>query len=65
MRYLGEKKVVIVMNGTSNNVEIALERYAETFNDKSQGLDIISNQQMELSNTLKLTPKQTIVLEMN
>ena len=64
-RYLGDKKVVIVMNGTSNNVEIELERYAETFNDKSQGLDIISNQQMELSNTLKLTPKQTIVLEMN
>ena len=64
-RYLGDKKVVIVMNGTTNNVEIELDRYAETLGDKSQGFDIISNQNIQLSNTLNLTPKQTIILELN
>ena len=64
-RYLGDKKVVIVMNGTTNNVEIELDRYAETLDGKSQALDIISNQNIQLSNTLNLTPKQTIILELN
>ena len=64
-RYLGDKKVMVVMNGTSNNVDVELDRYAETFKNKSKGLDIISNQQMQLSNTLSLTPKQIIILELN
>ena len=64
-RYLGDKKVVVIMNGTSNNVEIELDRYAETLKNKSQGFDVISNKNVPLSNTLNLTPKQTLVLELN
>lgn len=64
-RYLNNKKVVVVMNGTTKNVEIELDRYAETLVGNKQGFDIVSNQNIQLSKTLKLTPKQTIVLEMN
>ena len=64
-RYLDDKKVVVILNGTSNNVEIELDRYAETLRGKSQALDIISDQTIQLSNTLNLTPKQTLLLELN
>ncbi len=64
-RYLDHKKVVVILNGTSNDVDIKLDRYAETLGDKSQALDIISNQTIQLSNTLNLTPRQTLLLELN
>ena len=64
-RYLNNKKVVIVMNGTSNNVELKLDRYAETLGNSKQGFDVVSNQNIQLSNPLKLTPRQTIILELN
>ena len=64
-RYLNNKKVVIVMNGTTNNVELKLDRYAETLGNSKQGFDVVSNQNIQLSNPLKLTPRQTIILELN
>ena len=63
--YLNNEKVVVVMNGTTSDVELELDRYAETFGSSKGGFDIISNKNIELSNTLKLTPRQTIVLELN
>ena len=64
-RYLNNKKVVVVMNGTSKNVEVNLDRYAETLGNRKQGFDVVSNKNIQLSNTLKLTPRQTIILELN
>lgn len=64
-RYLNNKKVVVVMNGTSKNAEVALDRYAETLDNSSQGFDVVSNQNIQLSNTLQLTPRQIIILELN
>ena len=64
-RYLNNKKVVIVMNGTTNNVELKLDRYAETLGNSKQGFDVVSNQNIQLSNPLKLTPRQTIIVELN
>ena len=64
-RYMNNKKVVVVMNGTTNNVELKLDRYAETLGNSKQGFDIVSNKNIQLSNPLKLTPRQTIILELN
>ncbi|HHW80549.1 MAG TPA: glycoside hydrolase family 13 protein [Bacteroidales bacterium] len=64
-RYLNNKKVVVVMNGTTSDVELKLDRYAETLGNSKGGFDIVSNKNIELSNTLKLTPRQTIILELN
>ena len=64
-RYMNNKKVVVVMNGTTNNVELKLDRYAETLGNSKQGFDIFSNKNIHLSNPLKLTPRQTIILELN
>ena len=64
-RYLNNEKVVVVMNGTTKEVEIKLDRYAETLGNHKSGFDIISNKEIALSNTLKLTPRQTLILELN
>ena len=64
-RYLNNKKVVVVMNGTTSDVELKLDRYAETLGNSKGGFDIVSNKNIELSNTLKLTPRQSIILELN
>ncbi len=64
-RYLNNEKVVVVMNGTANNVEVELDRYAETLGDSKEGFDVVSNKNIQLQKTLELTPRQTILLELN
>lgn len=64
-RYLNNKQVVVIMNGTSNNVEIALDRYSETLGNNQDAIDIISNKHVILAKTLKMNPRQTLILDIN
>ncbi|MDO5664886.1 MAG: glycoside hydrolase family 13 protein [Bacteroidia bacterium] len=62
-RYLDGKNVLVFMNGTSNDVEINLDRYSESIKGKQSGRDVISGKTISLGNTLKLSPKEVIILE--
>lgn len=62
-RYLDGKNVLVFMNGTSSDVQINLERYSESIKGRSSGKDIISGKTVSLGNTLKLSPKEVIILE--
>ncbi len=62
-RYLDNKNVLVFMNGTSGDVEINLDRYAESIKDKLSGTDVISGKTISLDKTLKMTPKEVLVLE--
>ncbi len=62
-RYLNGKSVLVFMNGTKNEVKINLDRYAESIKGKSGGKDVISGKNISLGQTLKLAPKQVIILE--
>lgn len=62
-RYLGDENVLVFMNGTSNDVEINLGRYAESIKGKSAGKDVISGKTVSLGGTLKLSPKEIIIIE--
>ncbi len=62
-RYLGDKNVLVFMNGTANDVEINLNRYAESIKGRSSGKDVISGKTVSLGNTLKLRSKEVLVLE--
>ena len=64
-RYLNNKKIVVVMNGTTKDIEVELDRYTETLGNSKQGFDVVSNQNIQIYKTLKLTPRQTIILELN
>ena len=63
-RYLGEKSVMVFMNGTSKNVTLELNRYAESLKGKSTGFDILTKQQLQLNATLELSPKQIYIIEL-
>ena len=63
-RYLGEKSVLVIMNGQSKDVEINLDRYAESIKGKTIGKDILTNKQIALNDSLKLSSKEVFILEL-
>lgn len=62
-RYLDGKNVLVFMNGTSGDVEINLDRYAESVKGKQSWRDVLSEKTVSLQETLKMMPKEVLVLE--
>ena len=62
-RSLGEKRVLVFMNGTTGNVEINLDRYSESIMNKREWTDFISGRSISLGETLTLSPKEILILE--
>ena len=62
-RFLGDKKVLVVMNGTSGEVTINLDRYAESIEGLSSAKDFLSGKTITLGETLTLSPKEVLLLE--
>lgn len=62
-RYFDDESVLIFMNGTSNEVEINLDRYSESILGKSDWKDFLSGRNVTLGETLKLSPKEILILE--
>ena len=62
-RYLGKESVLIFMNGTSKQVEINLDRYAESIRKSTGWTDLLSGRNVSPGKTLTLAPKEVLVLE--
>lgn len=62
-RYLGDKNVLVFMNGTSKETEINLERYDESIKGKSSGRDAISGKTVSLGKELKMQPREILIIE--
>jgi len=62
-RCLGDKKILIVMNGTSNEVTINLDRYAESIQGLVSATDFLSGKNVTLGDTLTLSPKEVLLLQ--
>jgi len=62
-RFLGDKKILIVMNGTSNEVTINLDRYAESIQGLVSATDFLSGKNVTLGDTLTLSPKEVLLLQ--
>ncbi|MDL2222461.1 glycoside hydrolase family 13 protein [Parabacteroides sp. OttesenSCG-928-N08] len=63
-RRLDDRSVLVVMNGSYNDVELPLDRYAEVLCGKTSGKDVITGRTVVLDKTLKLSGKETLILEM-
>lgn len=63
-RSLNGKSVLIFMNGSSKEKDLPLERYAEVLYGKKQGKDIITGRTIDWDNSIKLAPKEVLILEM-
>jgi len=62
-RCLGDENVLVFMNGTSDEVEIDLGRYAESIRNSTEWTDLLSGRNVSLGKTLTLAPKEVLVLE--
>ncbi len=62
-RYIDDESVLIFMNGTTNEVEINLDRYTESITNKSEWTDFLSGDNISLGQTIKLSPKEILILE--
>ena len=51
------------MNGSSNEVEINLDRYSETIKNRGEMTDFLTGENISLGETLKLSPKEILILE--
>lgn len=62
-RFLDNKKVLVFMNGTSNEVTINLDRYAESIHQMDSAKDFLSGKSVSLGETLTLSPKEVLILQ--
>lgn len=62
-RSLGDKNILVLMNGTSKEVEINLDRYAESIQGRTVGRDLLSGETVSLQGNMTLKPKQVYILE--
>jgi len=62
-RYLGDTNILVLMNGTSKEVEINLDRYAESIQGRTGGRDLLSGETVSLRGNMKLRPKQVYIIE--
>lgn len=58
------KSVLIMINGTDGEVNLPLKYYAEILKDIPQGKDIITNRTISFGNELKMTPRETLIIEL-
>ena len=62
-RFLGDDKVLVFMNGTTNEVTINLDRYAESIKGLNSVKDFLSGKTVTLGETLTLSSKEVLLLE--
>jgi len=57
------KKVLVIMNGTDKENIIKLNQYEEVLDGIANGKDVITGKVVILENELKLSPRETLILE--
>jgi hypothetical protein len=62
-RSLGDQRLLVFMNGTSGEVEINPDRYAESIQGNISRTDLLTGETISLKETLTLKPKQVYILE--
>ena len=55
--------VLTILNGTSKTVVMPIARYAEVIGDTSHAKDVLTHRYYDLSQDLRLKPRQSLVLE--
>jgi len=64
MRAFEGKKVLVIMNGVSHENTISLDQYAEVLSGVTSGKDVLTGKTIPLDKVLKLSPRETLILEL-
>ena len=63
-RYLDGKSILVFMNGTSKDIELNLDRYAESIKGKPSGYDVLTGKTISFGKSLNMSPKQIYILKL-
>ncbi|NDV59837.1 glycoside hydrolase family 13 protein [Bacteroides sp. 519] len=58
------KTVLVILNGKDSEVTLPLHVYKEVLKDKKQGKDVITGRTIGLDNKLKMTARESLVIEL-
>lgn len=58
------KRVLVILNGVSHENTIPLEQYSEAIKGATSGKDVITGSTVQLKDSLKLSPRETLILEL-
>ena len=62
-RQLGGRTVLTVLNGTTKEAVMAVDRYAEVIGNAARVRDVLTGRYIDLSHNVTLKPRQSLVLE--
>lgn len=62
-RYNKEQKVMVLLNKNSENVTLDMNRYSEMISNKFKAKDIITDKELDVENTLTISGKTAMILE--
>ncbi len=62
-RYNKEQKVMVLLNKNSENVTLDMNRYSEMISNKFKAKDIITDKELDVKNTLTISGKTAMILE--
>ena len=57
------RTVLTILNGTSKEATLDVKRYAEVIGDKKRAKDVLTGRYYDLSQDMKLRPRQSLVLD--
>ena len=57
------RTLLTILNGTSSPAQLAVARYAEVIGQHTTATDIFTGRQIDLSQDVALTPRQTLIIE--
>lgn len=63
-RYLGDRNVMVFINGANKEVTIDLARYAESIKGQTRGVDVTTQRTVQLGDKLTMAAKEVLVLDM-
>jgi hypothetical protein len=63
-RWLGDKNVMVFINGANKEVTIDLARYAESIKGQTRGVDVTTQRTVQLGDKLTMAAKEVLVLDM-
>lgn len=63
-RQYNGRTVFVALNGTDNESSVDMNIYKEVLNGKTSGCDVITNRNIDLSNKLIMSPRQSLIVEL-
>jgi glycosidase len=55
--------VMTILNGTTTDKIMKVERYAEILRDVKQATDVVTGSKVDVSSDIKLSPRETLIIE--